>query len=730
MQFGTNLPFIHYGDVGRNAWGWRGYSTEGFIPSRGFYDVKRVLSNPVSGGPALVLSADIIAQDPLLSSGDVTTELAVSMPVSCPKIPQGTRLNLEGVTVRLRLCVPAGSAGHTLQFVFTSQAEKTLGTLHSEPFSIEANWEGRFVDLAFRVSNTGPGLRNSAFDAARVAFAGFTVVANPVASGARIQGDFLVESFIFETTPPIRYDFAASLVERHFQATRELSARLTSEPPLARVFTLVDGRAGILWNPDGSPGGLDDRVFRDLDALVDSAERAQVQLLPVILDFKWACIGKDNGGVRLGGRSNVIRDRFLRQKFVDNVLDPILERYGNHPSVRAWEIMNEPEWVLSGLPGRPADTTKFEPIPLDDMRDFFRVCAQSVRRLTRHDATVGSARRSWVTLWKDVGLTLHCWHYYDSDPDDGFPWRGILDLGLQGPVLVTEVPTAGTRQRASDYLRAARNGGYHALCLWSCRAQDTFSDLPAAIADLESHVPQISMVVNGASYQSAMPIAPDSWLVLFGSKLAPSTTTAPGGSLPAFLNGVKVRITDSSGGVHEGGLHFVSAGQINCLVPSSVRTGPAKLAVSRLDGGLATVDISVETVSPGLFTANADGKGVAAAQFARVVNGRIIRTDPAYRCDANGKNCRPLPLRFGPANEESVLILFGTGIRHRSAQSAVTVLLEDRELSVEYAGPQNQFQGLDQVNVALPRDLVGSGEIAVRLRVDGLSSNAAAIHIE
>ena len=60
IQFGANLPFLHYGDVGPNAWGWRGFSTEGFIPSRGFYDVKRVLSNPVSG-PALVLSTDIVA---------------------------------------------------------------------------------------------------------------------------------------------------------------------------------------------------------------------------------------------------------------------------------------------------------------------------------------------------------------------------------------------------------------------------------------------------------------------------------------------------------------------------------------------------------------------------------------------------------------------------------------------------------------------------------------------
>jgi uncharacterized protein (TIGR03437 family) len=49
---------------------------------------------------------------------------------------------------------------------------------------------------------------------------------------------------------------------------------------------------------------------------------------------------------------------------------------------------------------------------------------------------------------------------------------------------------------------------------------------------------------------------------------------------------------------------------------------------------------------------------------------------------------------------------------------------------VQYAGPQNEFEGLDQVNLLLPRTLAGRGEADVNLWVDGRLANAVSIWLQ
>ena len=46
-----------------------------------------------------------------------------------------------------------------------------------------------------------------------------------------------------------------------------------------------------------------------------------------------------------------------------------------------------------------------------------------------------------------------------------------------------------------------------------------------------------------------------------------------------------------------------------------------------------------------------------------------------------------------------------------------------------YAGPSPDYSGLDQVNVALPLTLRGSGEVNVSLTVDGQTSNVVTINV-
>ena len=76
------------------------------------------------------------------------------------------------------------------------------------------------------------------------------------------------------------------------------------------------------------------------------------------------------------------------------------------------------------------------------------------------------------------------------------------------------------------------------------------------------------------------------------------------------------------------------------------------------------------------------------------------------------------------------LILYGTGIRDRSSLANVTANINGTDVPVLYAGPQSSYEGLDQVNLALPLSLSGSGEVKVVLTVDGQTANVVTVNIQ
>lgn len=90
------------------------------------------------------------------------------------------------------------------------------------------------------------------------------------------------------------------------------------------------------------------------------------------------------------------------------------------------------------------------------------------------------------------------------------------------------------------------------------------------------------------------------------------------GPLPGSLGTTSVTIRQSGGPDLTAPLFFVSPRQINFLVPSGLSTGTANLIVK--DGGqtVGTAVLLIASTSPGLFSANADGRGVAAALAVRV----------------------------------------------------------------------------------------------------------------
>jgi uncharacterized protein (TIGR03437 family) len=140
----------------------------------------------------------------------------------------------------------------------------------------------------------------------------------------------------------------------------------------------------------------------------------------------------------------------------------------------------------------------------------------------------------------------------------------------------------------------------------------------------------------------------------------------------------------------------------------------------------ATAAVAVQTAAPAIFSANGDGKGVAAAIGIRtVIPTKIQSAVTVFVCDPTAI-CHPVPIDVG-IDAPVTLELYGTGIR---GGKTVTATIGGQQVPVDYAGAQPQYPGLDQVNLPLILSLRGAGTVDVVVTVDGQSSNPVQIAIQ
>ncbi len=234
--------------------------------------------------------------------------------------------------------------------------------------------------------------------------------------------------------------------------------------------------------------------------------------------------------------------------------------------------------------------------------------------------------------------------------------------------------------------------------------------------------------VSAASFASQGIVAREMIVSLFGTRLAPATAIAEG-ALPTTLAGRKVLVKDVTGMQKAAKLFFVSPTQINYLMPEGLADGPAQVRVVDGNDNLINVGlVEIRTTVPGIFTDNANGKGVPSALVVRVRPGNVQTYEPVSRFDQATGQYVPLELDLGPESEFLVLALFGTGWRRTPGTQTVSVIIGNEgtggvNCPVEYIGTQPTFEGLDQINVRLPRALAGKGEVVVIVSIGCIRLN-------
>jgi uncharacterized protein (TIGR03437 family) len=231
--------------------------------------------------------------------------------------------------------------------------------------------------------------------------------------------------------------------------------------------------------------------------------------------------------------------------------------------------------------------------------------------------------------------------------------------------------------------------------------------------------------VSAASFAQGM-VAPESLVSVFGDGLAAFEAFASL-PLPTTLGGASVLVKDSKGAEHLARLLYASPQQINYEVPEGVAAGEATLRVLRGGVAVAAGTLQVADAAPGLFAANSNGMGPAAAFAIHVAPGGAQTTQAVARFDSGQGQYVLDPIDLGPEGHETFLTLYGTGIRRGDEIEAVIggVVCE-----VTFSGAHGSFIGLDQINVKAPRSLAGRGEVTVSLKVNGIAANALRLSFE
>ncbi|MGH9803100.1 MAG: choice-of-anchor V domain-containing protein [Blastocatellia bacterium] len=244
------------------------------------------------------------------------------------------------------------------------------------------------------------------------------------------------------------------------------------------------------------------------------------------------------------------------------------------------------------------------------------------------------------------------------------------------------------------------------------------AEAPVAIASVAT--------VSSASFVQNVALAQNMIVSAFSTAaLSQNVVIASTNPLPTILDGTEIEVRDFTSTSRKAGLFFVAPSQINYWIPSGTPNGIATISVKRNGSVVAESTITIETVSPGLFTANASGIGVPAAVALRVVG-----TTQTFESIFTTQNGQPVATALNITNGDLYLIGFGTGIVGAQA-SSISATIGGTATPILGVAAAPGFVGLDQVNIGpIPKSLAGRGIVNVVLTVSGKIANTVTINIQ
>ncbi len=234
------------------------------------------------------------------------------------------------------------------------------------------------------------------------------------------------------------------------------------------------------------------------------------------------------------------------------------------------------------------------------------------------------------------------------------------------------------------------------------------------------------VAVSAATFEAG-PVAADSVVSAFGANLSTRVETGTSVPLPTSLAGTTVRVRDSQNTERFAQLFFVAPTQVNFVVPTGTAQGEATITIITGEGITSVGRLTITRVSPGIFTANASGKGLPAAIILRVAANGAQTTQRIARFEPDQNRFVPEPIDLATEAEQIFIIMFATGVRGRASVNDVSVRMGGVEgqtrLPVSFAQAQGTLVGVDQINIGP----INRGEARARLNGRGLINLSLAV---
>lgn len=240
-------------------------------------------------------------------------------------------------------------------------------------------------------------------------------------------------------------------------------------------------------------------------------------------------------------------------------------------------------------------------------------------------------------------------------------------------------------------------------------------------------------IVEGAGFKAGGPIAPGSFVSIFGNNVATGTLNASTVPLPVALGEMSVGIDTRNRQVSEPGrMVYVSPGQINVFVPWELAGQTSAVFKVQFAGEIATEvrDVAVATYAPGLFQYIEDGTGKKLLAMEIFRNGQRLGLHGSNRRVQSGDVLEMYGNGLGPlqgGNPPTGTVSPLNPPKLTAAQPTVTI--NNIPAKVEFSGLAPGFVGLYQINVTVPNGL-SAGEYDVVLTIGGVTSVPGRILIQ
>jgi minor extracellular serine protease Vpr len=228
-------------------------------------------------------------------------------------------------------------------------------------------------------------------------------------------------------------------------------------------------------------------------------------------------------------------------------------------------------------------------------------------------------------------------------------------------------------------------------------------------------------ITNGASFEGGKPVAPGSYVSVFGSGLSDVTDSTPTAILPLNLDLAMVSFDVPAAKISvPGRMLFVSPGQLNIQVPWELQGQTSALVKSIIDFSYGNIyTLALSDYAPAFFE-------IAGSVAARDAAGGIITTgNPA----SAGQTIQIYANGLGPVSNQPATGDPAPASPLAQCKSTAQVQIGNKSATVGFCGLAPGFPALYQLNVTVPSGLA-SGPNPITVAIGGQTSRASSLPVK